>query len=246
MTRLFFGAALMPTSVLTVMAAAAAAAGLAAHGRAAWLFLGGAVAVAAGWFAERYLLEDERGPLALVGSAASRSYVLGHELTHAVASWSFGGKVVGIEVGERSGHVDITKSNAVVALAPYCVPFWTLVALASYRGMVWARPSWESPALFLVLMGGTIAFHLLKTFEAVWDVKQPDLPAAGGVIFSLSLILLINGLCVLLLLKALFPAAVGLGPSLGAVLARSKAFWLAAWGFIAPLKYSFLTQLQRA
>src|SRR4051794_36019792 len=45
-----------------------------------------------------------------------RSYVFGHELTHALAAWLTGGEVHSIRVGKNGGSVTVTKPNLVVAL----------------------------------------------------------------------------------------------------------------------------------
>src|SRR6266849_3048990 len=53
-----------------------------------------------------------------------RLYIFGHELTHAIWAWIFGGKVKKFKVTANGGHVVITKSNFVIALAPYFVPLY--------------------------------------------------------------------------------------------------------------------------
>jgi len=45
-------------------------------------------------------------------------YVFGHELTHALWTWLFGGQVKKMKVTSKGGHVIITKTNFVIALAP--------------------------------------------------------------------------------------------------------------------------------
>src|SRR5215204_1726879 len=46
-------------------------------------------------------------------------YVFGHELTHAVWAWLFGGRVKRFKASASGGHVILTKSNFLIALAPY-------------------------------------------------------------------------------------------------------------------------------
>src|SRR5437868_1637234 len=46
-----------------------------------------------------------------------RTYVFGHELTHAVAAWMSGAKVTRFKVGKKGGSVTVSKSNLFVALA---------------------------------------------------------------------------------------------------------------------------------
>ena len=43
-------------------------------------------------------------------------YVFGHELTHALWTWLFGGKVKKFKVSALGGHVVITKSNFLIAI----------------------------------------------------------------------------------------------------------------------------------
>lgn len=246
MARLLFGAALMPSSVLAVWAAALAVAGLTTQGRGAWPFLVGLGGTAGLWLVTRYAVEHPNGPLGWGSALARRVYVFGHELTHALAAWSVGAKVLGMSVREDGGHVDLSHSNAFIALAPYCVPIYTLLVITVYRALLFARPHLGGRSGFLGLLGLTIAFHLIKTFETIWDRKQPDLPAAGGVVFSLSWILLVNALAVLLLLKALFPSVVDLGGSVREVGMRTKAFWLAAYALARPLRRSVIEPLRHS
>src|SRR5262245_15425951 len=45
-------------------------------------------------------------------------YVFGHELTHALWAWLFGGRVKKFKVTSKGGHVVISKSNFLIVLAP--------------------------------------------------------------------------------------------------------------------------------
>jgi len=243
MIRLLFGLALMPSSILSLAVAARALAGLATRVTPALPFLVGLTLAGSVWLFARYCTTRDSVPARWAGSVAGHLYVFGHELTHAIAAWSVGAKVLDMEVGESSGHVDLSHSNAVVALAPYCIPFYALVVVVGYRALLWFKPGTGGQTLFLVLMGLTLSFHFLKTFESLWDRRQPDLAAAGGVVFSLAWILLVNGLVVLLLLKALFPQGVVLAVSLQSVMQMSVVFWKSLWQFVDPLRRTFLRQI---
>lgn len=245
MARLLFGLALMPTAVFTAVVGVQALGALTTNAPAAWPFLSGLVAVAVVWVFGRYLMDELNGPIGIAASLTRRLYVLGHETTHALAAWSFGAKVLGFKAGEHSGHVDLSHSNAVIALAPYCVPIYTILVVAAYRALLWYRPGTGGRELFLFLLGGSFAFHLLKTFETIWDREQPDLPAAGGVVFSLSWIVLANGFVMLALVKILFPGAVDFGGGLRSVAFRSGGFWKSCWRFVAPIKDSFVAQMRK-
>ncbi|MBI4377439.1 MAG: hypothetical protein HY549_13450 [Elusimicrobia bacterium] len=245
MLRLLAGLALGPTAALTLGAAALGLGQAVLSAPSVLPFTLGLALSSAACLAGRWLGHDKTGSWKALDSALSRAYVFGHELTHALAAWCSGAKVMGFKAGEKSGHVDVSESNAFIALSPYCLPVYSLAALAGYRLWLWWRP--ESPAfwLFLLLMGATLSFHLIKTFECLCESTQPDLNAAGGAVFSLAWIALANGLVMLLLVKALFPCSVSLLESARWVAVHSASFWIAAWRFIEPLQRSFLVQVQR-
>ena len=117
-------------------------------------------------------------------------YVLGHELTHAIFVYACGGRVAGISISADGGYIMTNKSNVLIALSPYFIPFWSVVVLAvsSLLGLFTNIP-YHSEALYL-LIGGSWAFHLLWT---LWMIPrdQPDLKE-NGVFFSLVVIYLAN------------------------------------------------------
>ena len=209
MLRLLLGLALLPLSASLLWASARTLAGVAAGTAAAAPFAAGLGIAVAAWLVGRSLA-PEKGPLAWASRAARWSSVLGHELTHALAAWALGGKVYGMKVGERDGHVDLSESGAFVALAPYCVPLAAFAVAVGYRALLWARPGAGAEALFLFLMGGALGAHLLFTWGSLTETRQPDLDAAGGVVFSIAVIMGANALVILLLLKGLFPGSVPL------------------------------------
>jgi len=131
-----------------------------------------------------------------------RTYVFGHELTHALASMAMGGKVHSFNVSAKGGSVSLSKTNFIVALAPYCVPIYTLFVLLAY----WAFRKFHSFAhlgtAFFVLVGMTLAFHASLTLYAVRQ-DQPDLKRTGT-FFSVIFIALVNAWVLAGLSKILF------------------------------------------
>ncbi len=125
-------------------------------------------------------------------------YVLGHELTHAVFVYLCLGRVSDIRVSSNGGYILTNKSNIIIALSPYCVPFWSVVTVAFYalysRFMV--IPHGDS--FLLCALGFTWCFHFIWT---VWMIPrdQPDLQE-NGTLFSLTIIFLSNAI----LLAAMF------------------------------------------
>ena len=232
MLRLLLGVLLLPLSAALAWAAATALAGVALGAAEAAPFLAGGGLVAAAWLIGRHLSGESGAPSR--GLRAARwLYVLGHELTHALAAWSTGGKVFAIKVGDDGGHVDVSHSGTIVALAPYCVPFHALLVVVGYRVLVWLRPEAQTETLFLFLIGGALSFHALMTWEALTDARQPDLDAAGGALFSLALIVAANGLLALVALKVLFPGSVAFAGATQAAWGRAWRFWAGAWALAA-------------
>lgn len=117
-------------------------------------------------------------------------YVLGHELTHVIFVYLCGGKVSGMHVTADGGYIMTNKSNVIIALSPYFIPFWSVVALlASTLLALFIKIPYHTEGLYC-LIGATWAFHLLWTF---WMIQrdQPDLQE-NGFFFSIVIIYLAN------------------------------------------------------
>jgi len=123
-----------------------------------------------------------------------RTYVLAHELTHALSALMMGAKVGKIKVGKEGGHVEVSKSNFIITLAPYFFPFYTFVVIALYYLLgIWF--SVENYRLFwLGMIGFTWGFHLTFTIQMLTQ-RQPDIQE-HGFIFSFVIIYLINFLLI--------------------------------------------------
>lgn len=132
-----------------------------------------------------------------------RTYVLGHELTHALWGLFFGAVPSQLKVGQRGGSVRLTKTNFLITLAPYFFPFYTfvvvLVALVAYA---FVRPLPYLP-LWMFLIGFTWAFHVLFTLSTL-TLRQPDVQTYGR-LFSWTFIYLVNVLLVLAWLASMTP-----------------------------------------
>ncbi|HEY6010754.1 MAG TPA: hypothetical protein VIX18_04720 [Nitrospirota bacterium] len=118
------------------------------------------------------------------------TYVVGHELTHALFAMLFGGSVKSFQASERGGRVTLTKSNFLITLAPYFFPVYTFAALALY-GIVRATGAGGGLTDALIfLSGATFAFHVILTFMFL-RTDQNDIREEGAV-FSYPLIYLFN------------------------------------------------------
>jgi hypothetical protein len=139
-------------------------------------------------------------------------YVFGHELTHALWTWLFGGKVKNMKVSSQGGHVLISKTNFLIALAPYFFPLYAVLVIAGFAlgNLIW---NWHGQLVwFHLLLGAAYAFHVTLTFH-VLQTRQSDI-TSQGYLFSVVVIFLGNAM-VLLFGVPLLTARVGLLNSLG-------------------------------
>lgn len=129
-----------------------------------------------------------------------RTYVFGHELTHALWGLFFMAKPSRLRVGERGGSVNLTRTNFLITLAPYFFPFYTFVVIiAALITGIFVSPLPALP-LWVFFIGVTWAFHILFTFETLAQ-RQPDITMYGRV-FSWTFIFIANALIVLIWLGA--------------------------------------------
>jgi hypothetical protein len=118
------------------------------------------------------------------------TYVVGHELTHALFAVLFGGAVKSFQASERGGRVTLTKSNFLITLAPYFFPLYTFAALALYEAALAFHVRGTVIDALIFLAGATFAFHLILTLIFL-RTDQNDIREEGAV-FSYPLIFLFN------------------------------------------------------
>ena len=122
-------------------------------------------------------------------------YVFGHELTHALSTWLCGGSVRRFKVTSDGGHVVVSKTNFLIALAPYFVPLYAIIVVIVFwaGNLLWA---WGAHAVwFHLLLGAAYAFHLTLTWN-ILQTRQTDITGQGYV-FSAVIIFLGNMLVLL-------------------------------------------------
>ncbi len=128
-------------------------------------------------------------------------YVLGHEVTHALWVWIFGGKVADhFHVSLEGGHVLTDRVNTWIILAPYFFPIYSVLVVTLYGAASLAADLSSFRWLLFLLIGVTLAFHLVFTCLLILK-GQPDLHY-GGSFFSLMVIYQINLLVIIGLLLA--------------------------------------------
>lgn len=136
-----------------------------------------------------------------------RVYVFGHELTHAVVVRLMGGRVSEFRVSKDGGHIISDKINTWIALAPYFVPIYSVIAIALYGiftafydpGIYREAAAWT----LYGVVGFTWGFHATFTVSMI-PKGQSDLHY-GGTFFSLTVIYLMNLLVLSLLLIVATP-----------------------------------------
>jgi len=137
-----------------------------------------------------------------------RTYVFGHELTHAMAGVLSGARLKKFKVSASGGSVLLTKTNVFITLAPYFIPIYTVILVIVYwaGNKFWPLENYHS--VFLFLAGFTLSFHFGLTQFALMQ-GQSDLKQFG-VFFSGVLIVVVNCIALITLFKAFFPGEVGL------------------------------------
>ncbi len=127
-----------------------------------------------------------------------KTYVFGHELSHAIWTWMFRGKVLGFRASASGGSVMVSKTNVFISLAPYFFPIYTVLAIAAY---LIAKAFWKVEPYFEAyrfLLGFTWAFPLILTVYVM--LKGQDDLRENGTFFSVIFIYFVNVLCLGLLM----------------------------------------------
>ncbi|OVE74058.1 hypothetical protein BVX94_01905 [bacterium B17] len=128
--------------------------------------------------------------------APVRTYVLAHELTHALWGAMMGARVSNLKVAKESGSVTLSKTNFLITLAPYFFPFYTMLIIAAYY-ITGIFVDVEKYYLYwLGLVGFTWGFHFTFTIRSLLQ-KQTDIKEYGY-LFSYTVIFIFNVLCLIL------------------------------------------------
>jgi hypothetical protein len=105
-------------------------------------------------------------------------YVFGHELTHALWAWLFGGRLKKMKITSKGCHVIVTKTNFLITLAPYFFPLYAVIVIAVFAIGHWIC-GWERFFVFFnLLLGAAYAFHVTLTIQAL-QTQQSDITSQG-------------------------------------------------------------------
>ncbi|QBG46489.1 hypothetical protein EGM51_03420 [Verrucomicrobia bacterium S94] len=119
-----------------------------------------------------------------------RTYVLAHELTHALWALMMGSRVGGMKVGKDGGHVELSRTNFLITLSPYFFPFYTVIVIAVYYLLSLSLDVEPYRIWWLAGVGLTWAFHVTFTISMLAE-QQPDVQEHGR-IFSYAVIYIAN------------------------------------------------------
>jgi len=123
-------------------------------------------------------------------------YVFGHELTHAIWTWLLGGSVKKFKATSQGGHVIVSKSNFIIALAPYFFPLYAILLVLLFLLGQWLW-NWRNYTVwFHLLLGVAYGFHLTLTWHILKN-EQSDI-TEQGYIFSAVVIFLGNMIVLLI------------------------------------------------
>jgi len=139
-------------------------------------------------------------------------YVFGHELTHALWTWLFGGQVKKMKVSSGGGHVIISKTNFVIGLAPYFFPLYAVIVVLIFALGHWIWNWHNYFVYFHLLIGASYAFHVSLTLQ-VLKTEQSDI-TSQGYLFS-AVIIFLGNVSVLLFGVPLLTRKVGLLDAVG-------------------------------
>jgi hypothetical protein len=139
-------------------------------------------------------------------------YVFGHELTHALWAWLMGGRVKKFKASSKGGHVVVTKSNFVIALAPYFFPLYAFLVVLLFVAGHWLWNWQHYVAWFHLLLGAAYAFHITLT-GFILQTRQSDI-TEHGYLFS-AVIIFLGNIFILLVGIPLLAAKVDVTTALG-------------------------------
>lgn len=138
-------------------------------------------------------------------------YVFGHELTHALWTWLFGGRVKKFKASAAGGHVVVSRSNFLITLAPYFFPVYAAMVVLVFLAGHWIWGWTRYLAWFHLFVGAAYAFHVTLTCHAL-RTRQSDI-TDQGYLFS-GVVIWLGNAAVLLLGVPLVTSRVGLGTAL--------------------------------
>ncbi len=150
------------------------------------------------------------------------TYVVGHEMTHAIATICCFGKIHNMKIALNGGYVETDKNNFFIALSPYFVPLWMMVWVGVLSLLNWGFEIPYGEQILFAGLGFWWAFHIYWT---LWILprEQPDM-LENGLFFS-SLLIWVMNMGILVGILALFNL-LSLREYLKALVYSAQQIWL--------------------
>ncbi len=133
-----------------------------------------------------------------------RTYVLAHELTHALWGWMMGARVSNLRVAEDKGSVTLSKTNFLITLAPYFFPLYTVLTIVLFGLLSLFYAVEQYHLWWMGMIGFTWGFHFTFTISTLMQ-HQSDIRACGH-LFSYTFIYSLNTIGIGLWSVAVTPA----------------------------------------
>jgi hypothetical protein len=133
-----------------------------------------------------------------------RTYILAHELTHALWGWMMGARVSNLRVSGDQGSVTLSKTNFLITLAPYFFPLYTMLTIGAFAGLGLLYAVERYHLWWMAMIGFTWGFHFTFTVSTLLQ-RQTDIRACGH-LFSYTFIYTMNLLGIGLWTVAVTPA----------------------------------------
>ncbi len=165
-----------------------------------------------------------------------RTYIIAHELTHALWATVMGADVSEIKIGKDGGHVSVSENNFLITLAPYFFPLYTVLIIIIYYGCSLFFDMYQYTLLWLGATGFTWGFHFTFTIATLMQ-HQPDIKLYGY-IFSYMFIYLMNILLICLWIVMVSPIDIQqLITVLNANLINIMELLHKAWSLLTQISY---------
>jgi hypothetical protein len=170
-----------------------------------------------------------------------RTYILAHELTHALWGSLMGATVSGIKISRERGSVTLSKSNFFVTLAPYFFPLYTTIVIIGYYALSIFFDMESFHLLWLGLVGLTWGFHFTFTISALMQ-RQTDIKEYGYVL-SYTTIYILNILGIAIWVVTV--SAASLEQMAAFMASHTSVTWLAMWKAFKYLAGLILTKFRQ-
>jgi hypothetical protein len=162
-----------------------------------------------------------------------RTYVLAHELTHALWGSFMGASISRMKISKERGSVTLSKSNVLITLAPYFFPLYTIIVIIVYCVLSLFYDTSAYHLLWLGLVGFTWSFHFTFTISALMQ-SQTDIKEYGY-LFSYTVIYIFNVLGIAIWIVAVTDATFEL------LVTSFVSHMTVIWGFVST-KFIWLTK----